>query len=62
MPPIIDESKCLGEECGGACVFDCPADVLDMNGSGKVYVDLSDDCVHCGQCVAMCPADAITLE
>jgi len=53
---IIDHSKCTG--CG-KCVTDCLHHTIGLaNGVARV---LSDDCLKCGHCLAICPQGAIQM-
>ena len=51
----VDNSKCVG--CG-ACVKDCVANALFLDG-GKAK--LREGCIKCGHCYAVCPAGAIDM-
>ncbi|WP_458407953.1 nitroreductase family protein [Anaerotignum sp.] len=51
----IDQNKCIG--CG-MCVKDCFFGVLSVK-DGKAQV--SGDCFNCGHCIAVCPANAVTI-
>lgn len=52
---IIDKDKCIG--CG-ACYRDCFGFALRME-DGKAIV--KKNCFLCGHCVAVCPADAVSI-
>jgi NAD-dependent dihydropyrimidine dehydrogenase PreA subunit len=52
----IDRGKCTG--CG-LCVADCLRHVLEVQESKAVV--LSDDCLKCGHCLAVCPANAVRM-
>jgi len=54
---IIDRDKCAG--CGD-CAADCLRRVLEVR-DGKAVV-LSGDCLKCGHCLAICPANAVRME
>lgn len=52
----IDREKCIG--CG-MCKNDCAAHNIEMR-AGAPYV-ITDDCIQCGHCVAVCPKAAISI-
>ena len=54
---IVDQDKCTG--CG-ECAADCLRHVLEVR-DGKARV-LSGDCMKCGHCLAVCPANAVRME
>ncbi|MDR2467943.1 MAG: nitroreductase family protein [Spirochaetaceae bacterium] len=54
---IIDKGKCVG--CG-LCCKDCPHHVLELR-DGKAAL-LSDTCLLCGHCTALCPVAAVTIS
>ncbi len=54
---LIDESLCIG--CG-ECEKDCVSRVIGMEG-GKAKV-LSDQCIKCSHCVAICPVKAVSIS
>lgn len=53
----IDREKCIG--CG-MCKNDCAAHNIEMR-AGAPYV-ITDNCIQCGHCVAVCPKAAISIE
>jgi nitroreductase/NAD-dependent dihydropyrimidine dehydrogenase PreA subunit len=53
---IIDKEKCVG--CA-LCREDCPHHVLALR-DGKAAL-LSDTCLLCGHCIAICPQSAVTI-
>lgn len=53
---VIDNEKCL--KCG-LCVKDCFPDNLSMTEDGVL---VKGNCMLCGHCVAICPANAVTIE
>ena len=52
----IDREKCIG--CG-MCKNDCAVHNIEMR-AGAPYV-ITDDCIQCGHCVAVCPKAAISI-
>ena len=52
----IDRERCIG--CG-MCKKDCAAHNIEMR-HGMPYV-ITDDCIQCGHCVAVCPKEAISI-
>ena len=54
---IIERDKCDG--CG-LCVSDCLQRTLEIR-DGKAQV-LSDNCLKCGHCLAICPMNAVRME
>ena len=57
MPPKVDLNECDGV---GACVEECPMDVLELV-DNKAVVARPEDCTECGMCVDACPVGAIIL-
>jgi len=56
----IDNETCNGD---GVCVAVCPAQVYHQAEPGDTpTVARPDACIRCGQCVAACPTDAITVR
>lgn len=58
MPKIsIDPSRCAG---AGFCALTCPQAIFRQRTAGEVpRLARAEACVHCGQCVALCPHGAI---
>ncbi|MDR2480018.1 MAG: 4Fe-4S dicluster domain-containing protein [Treponema sp.] len=54
---IIDKEKCVG--CA-LCRKDCPHHALELR-DGKAAL-LSDTCLMCGHCIAICPQAAVTIR
>jgi NAD-dependent dihydropyrimidine dehydrogenase PreA subunit/nitroreductase len=53
----VDSSRCRGD---GLCARVCPMRIFSAGGSGTLaLVTNQERCVLCGQCVAICPHDAI---
>lgn len=61
MSVIIDENACCGDKL---CVNICPAECIEMNGENKAELTRKGllTCISCGQCIAVCPKNAISLE
>ena len=59
MLPKIDGNKCVG--CG-ACVKQCPMNVLELGDDHKSGVARPKDCVECRACEAACPVKAISFN
>ncbi len=56
---IVNRETCRGD---GICAEICPEDVLIMRDGMAVTIDeRADDCILCGQCVAVCPNEAISM-
>jgi ferredoxin len=57
MPRVqIDKNKCTG--CG-KCIPDCTCSNLKLDGGKAEFINA--DCIACGHCVAICPADAVSV-
>ncbi len=54
--PAVDPSRC-GEGCRG-CAEVCPTGAVKVNGSPSIDLGL---CLFCGDCLAACPAGAISF-
>lgn len=52
----VDQKTCTG--CG-ACIPNCPVEVLELKGGKCVYK--GDGCIDCGACVPNCPVNALSL-
>lgn len=59
MPPKINEDKCVG--CG-ACVKQCPMNVLELGDDHKSKVAKPNNCVECRACEAACPVKAVSFD
>jgi NAD-dependent dihydropyrimidine dehydrogenase PreA subunit/nitroreductase len=56
---LVDSEACKGD---GICVDICPENVLELVGGRSATVaPRADDCILCGQCVAVCPCDALEM-
>lgn len=44
------------------CVTFCPKQVLDIDGSDKVYAKNLENCIYCGLCELRCPDLAIEVR
>ncbi|NYT18668.1 MAG: 4Fe-4S dicluster domain-containing protein, partial [Methanobacteriales archaeon] len=44
----------------GACINECPVDCIQLEIPSPVHI--STECVSCGQCVQVCPVQAINLS
>lgn len=53
----IDKAKCIGCEM---CKKDCAAHNIEIR-DGMPHI-ISDDCIQCGHCVAICPKEAISIS
>lgn len=51
----IDKERCTGCQ---ACIKDCPGKALRLKEGKAEYFR---DCIHCGHCVAICPANAVAI-
>jgi NAD-dependent dihydropyrimidine dehydrogenase PreA subunit/nitroreductase len=55
----IDRNTCKGDRI---CVEICPEDIFDIvNGHAAAVDARADDCILCGQCVAVCPNGSIQI-
>ena len=52
----IDHVKCYGAE---ECVNVCPAEVYEINDDGTAVAEKVEECIECGACEGVCPAEAI---
>lgn len=54
----------VGEPCVkckyGDCVEDCPVDCFYQDGT-MLYIN-PDECIDCGQCIPLCPVEAIFVD
>lgn len=56
---VVDTETCLGD---GICAEICPEDILEMVDEKATTVDgRADACILCGQCVAVCPTESMTM-
>lgn len=57
---FVDERKCI--RCG-ACVRDCPAQILKFNAAQHpaMVEDGVKSCIRCQHCLAVCPSGAVSI-
>ena len=56
---IVDLDSCRGD---GICVDVCPENVLEiLDGKASTVESREEHCILCGQCVAVCPTEAIHM-
>jgi ferredoxin len=56
---VVDRESCKGD---GICVDICPEDVLELaDGKAATVVSRAGHCILCGQCVAVCPNEALRM-
>ena len=56
---VLDEDRCVGTPCCGACLAACGELALRVEG-GALHVDPL-RCTSCGRCVPSCPTGALSL-
>lgn len=55
----VDAEKCVA--CG-ACVKDCLAGIIELDGSvAAIRAENDDECVRCQHCLAVCPTGAVSV-
>jgi ferredoxin len=56
---VVDPETCLGD---GICAEICPEDILEMVDEKATTIEArADACILCGQCVAVCPTESMTM-
>ena len=56
---LVDLESCRGD---GICVDICPENVLEiLDGKAATVESREDHCILCGQCVAVCPTEALEM-
>ncbi|MCW8985443.1 MAG: nitroreductase family protein [Thermoanaerobaculales bacterium] len=56
---VVDTETCLGD---GICAEICPEDILEMVDEKAATIETrADACILCGQCVAVCPTESLTM-
>jgi ferredoxin len=56
---VVETETCLGD---GICAEICPEDILEMVDEKAATVEArADACILCGQCVAVCPTESMTM-
>jgi electron transfer flavoprotein alpha subunit len=50
--------KCIA--CGARCETSCPKDCISIDEKGEPVIDTT-NCIGCGKCVKICPAEAIEM-
>jgi ferredoxin len=56
---VVDLETCLGD---GICADVCPENCLEMvEEKAATDDDRADHCIFCGQCVAVCPTESLTM-
>lgn len=60
-PIIINETLCTNCK---TCIKTCPRGIFYENEQQKTVVNenISSECIKCGHCISVCPADAIAIE
>jgi NAD-dependent dihydropyrimidine dehydrogenase PreA subunit len=56
--PVVEDMRCTSCQ---DCVRICPTDCLGWR-SGLPVLREWTDCIHCGLCALICPAEAITMK
>lgn len=56
---IVDRETCNGD---GICAEVCPENAIEMvNGKAATVEERADECILCGQCIAVCPTEALAM-
>jgi len=56
---VVNTETCLGD---GICAEICPEDILEIVDEKATTVEeRADACILCGQCVAVCPTESMTM-
>lgn len=61
MSVTINETLCCGDKL---CINICPCESIELNEDNKAMLTRKGSltCISCGQCIAVCPKGAISLE
>jgi len=59
MLHTVNQETCKGD---GICVDICPEGILGMvDGKAATVESRADECIMCGQCIAVCPTESIQM-
>lgn len=60
VKPSVDSDRC--DACASSCLKSCPADAISIDRNSKSAVIDLGPCIGCGECLTVCPNEAIQIE